>query len=135
MGLTVRCNKNGFTLIEVMIAMFVLLIGMLALLNTAAVVIDNNLANILRDESSSVAESSMNTLKNTPFPSLAVGTSGPTVVTRLFKGIAVNYSVSTTIAQPDIANPDTLTLQVKVTWTYKGNTYTHSISSVANNLI
>lgn len=130
-------NNEGFTLVEVIVAMFVLLIGMLALLNTAAVVIDNNMLNVLRDEAIGVAEENMNTLRNTPFNTLAQGPFSPASyyssnVTRTFKGISVNYTVTGTISQ---MGADTLSLQVLVTWTHKGNTYQHSTSSVVNNVI
>lgn len=124
--------------------MFVLLIGMLALLNTAAVVVDHNLFNVFRDEATGVAEESMNSFRNNPFTSLIPGTYGSTLgsappitpnVTRTIRGITVNYSVTTVITQPDITNPNTLTIQVTVQWTHKGIPTLHSISSVVNNVI
>jgi prepilin-type N-terminal cleavage/methylation domain-containing protein len=137
MAATVCRNNNGFTLIEVLVAMFVLLFGMLALLNTAAVVIDYNLGNVLRDEAVSVAVENMDTLKNQPFNSLAQGPFSPaayssSTVTRTFRGVSVNYTVTSTITQ---VGSDTLGLQVLVTWTHKGNAYQHSMSSVVNNVI
>src|SRR5271169_4445980 len=113
MSIITACrNKKGFTLVEVMVAMCVLLIGMLALLNTAAVVIDHNLLNVLRDEATGVAGETMTTLKNTPFKNLTVGPSVLPLVNRTFRGFTVAYSVSTVVVQPDPTNPNTLTLQV-----------------------
>lgn len=48
-------NKEGMTLVEVLIAMVVLLLVSLALMQTALVSIDANMRNVLRDESVSVA--------------------------------------------------------------------------------
>lgn len=48
-------NKEGMTLVEVLIAMVVLLLVSLALMQTALVSIDANMRNVLRDEAVSVA--------------------------------------------------------------------------------
>ncbi len=120
-------QNKGFTLVEVIIAMFILLIGMLALLNTAAVIIENNLINILRDEAAYVAQSTMSDIKNTPFSSI---TSQPaTTVKRYFRGVETDYSVTTTVS-PVGAAGDTISVNVLVNWTYKGTTYQHSATTV-----
>lgn len=123
-----KTNTDGFTLVEVIIAMVVLLIGLLALLNTAAVVIQNNLVNIIRDEAVNVAEATMSDIRNTPFDSIA---SAPaTNITRYFRGIQVNFSVTTTVNS--VGTGDTKSVQVVVSWTYKGVPYQHSISTLIN---
>lgn len=122
-------NNKGFTLIEILVAMSILLIGMLALLNSTAVMIQHNLGNILRDEAVRIAEENMSNLKNTPFDSLA--SSGPTTVTRTFRGISKNYTVNITVSSPGGA-ADTKTLEVAVTWTHKGQNLQHSITSMVN---
>lgn len=122
-------NNKGFTLIEVIIAMFILTIGMLALLNTAAVVIENNLTNLLRDEAVGVAEAKMIEFKTKPFDSIASESS--VTVTRSFRGISKNYLVATTVSAAGTAG-DTKNVQVAVSWTHKGTTFTHTIASIVN---
>ncbi len=142
-------QERGFTLIEVFIAMFILLVGMLALLNTAAVVIQNNLTNVLRDEAATLAQAKMSDIKNTPFTDINAtylasqppqptvlpicGTAvSPLLVTRYFRGVATNYNVWCNITPLGIAG-DSVQVSVQVLWTYKNNQYTHTVSTVINN--
>ncbi len=122
-------NSQGFTLIEVMVAMVILMVGMLALLNTAAVVIENNITNILRDEALTVAEEQLSALQNTSFDSVA--SSGPATVTRTFRGVQKTYTVNVTVTTP-AGSPDTKKVQINVTWPYKNKTLQHSITTVVN---
>src|SRR3990172_4640679 len=62
----------GFTLVEVMIALVVLLFVSLAMMQTALVSIDSNMINVLRDEAVRIAEERMSELRNVPFDNLAV---------------------------------------------------------------
>ena len=141
-------QARGFTLIEVIIAMFILLVGMLALLNTAAVVIQNNFTNILRDEAATLAQAKMSDIKNTPFTDINTtylasqppqptvlpicGTvDSPLVVTRYFRGTAMNYSVGCGITPLGTAG-DSVQVSVQVLWTYKNNQYTHTVATVIN---
>ena len=61
---TALSNKKGFTLVEVMIAMVVLLLVFLALMQTALVSIDSNMKNNLRDEAANIAAMRMEQARN-----------------------------------------------------------------------
>ncbi len=109
-----------------------------ALLNTAAVVIQNNLANVLRDEAATLAQAKMSDIKNTPFPDINFPylssqppqptvlpicgpTGSPVVVTRYVRGVAMNYNV---VCDPEpLDSAGDLSVQVIVSWWYKGNLY------------
>lgn len=135
---TVSRNNKGFTLVEVMIAMVVMLIGLLGLLHAVTVAVDNNLTNILRDEAVKIAEERMNGvlvdkdntahpgLKNVPFDLIASDPEAFTV-RRDFRNFSADYSVQATVAA---LSAESRSLQVRVTWTYKGKDYQHSITSV-----
>ena len=58
-------NKKGMTLIEVMIALVILLIVMLALMQTVTLGINSNVSNLLRDEATNIAELRITELRNT----------------------------------------------------------------------
>lgn len=124
-------NNRGFTLIEVFIAMFILLIGMLALLNTAAVVIQNNLKNVIRDEAVTVAEAAMSDIKNTPFANIA--SQQTYTVKRYIRGIETDFSVTPTVPPAVGTTNTTKTVTVLVQWAYQGTLYQHSITTVINN--
>ena len=120
-------NNKGFTLIEMLCAMFILMIGMLALLNSIAVALNSNTGNILRDEAVRIAEQYMNELKSKPFDSLASENPETSTMTRDFRGISKSYSVS---SQINDLSTDAKGLIVTVSWTYKNSPGQHSINSV-----
>lgn len=127
-------NNKGFTLIEVIIAMFILMIGMLALLNTAAVMTEHNLINILRDEAVRIGEQKSDELRNTSLTAIGWTCSDES---RLMRSVSTTYNVCYRITNLS-ADGNTRQLDVAVGWDYKGTgtlsptnrKYQHSISSI-----
>lgn len=125
---TVLKDKKGMTLIEVVIALLVLLIVFLALMQTALVGIDANMLNVLRDEAVNIAEEQMSTARNSPFDSLAAGAADVSPPDRRLRNIAAfTYTVTRTVT--DI-NTDSKQVVMTVTWIWKENPYTHTISTI-----
>jgi len=119
-------DKRGLTLVEVLISLVVLLLVFLALMQTALVSIDSNMINVLRDEAVNVAEDQMNIARNLPFANLV--NLGPSAVTRNLRNIPnFSYNVTRTITN---INADTTQVAIAVTWTWKGNPYNHTISTI-----
>lgn len=118
---------TGFTLVEVLISLVVLLLVSLALMQTALVSIDANMINVLRDEAVGIAEMRMDETRNTAFGSLTAGTT-TTPVPRNIRNITnFPYSVERTIAN---LGTDNKQITITVTWTWKENPYTHRIMSI-----
>lgn len=118
-------TEGGLTLIEMMIALVVLLLVSLAMMQTALVSIDANMTNALRDEAVGIAEMSMSEARNTPFDTLAAPSG---TVTRNIRNITnFQYSLSGTVTS---AGTDAKQVDISVTWTWKGQTYTHTISTI-----
>src|SRR5512136_3093130 len=69
-------NNGGFTLIELMVAMVITLVGLLGLLQAINMAIEHNLKNQLRDEAVLIAEQWMGNLKTRGFNQLS-GVSSP----------------------------------------------------------
>src|SRR5690242_4983690 len=65
--LTSLSNNRGFTLLEVLIAMVIMLVGMLGLLQAIILATESNAKNMLRDEAVLVSDSWMGLLKARPF--------------------------------------------------------------------
>jgi prepilin-type N-terminal cleavage/methylation domain-containing protein len=71
----VKLNRQGLTLVEVMIALLVMLVVFFALMQTALVGIDANMLNTLRGEAVNAAEKRMNAdVRNKPFASILTDT-------------------------------------------------------------
>ncbi|MBU4273805.1 MAG: prepilin-type N-terminal cleavage/methylation domain-containing protein [Thermodesulfovibrionales bacterium] len=135
---------TGFTLVEVLISLVVLLLVSLALMQTALVSIDANMINVLRDEAVGIAEMRMNAARNTAFVSLAsdstslpAGVDCPAAFTdgsgngqRIQRNIrnVSNKDFCTRLAVT--GSGDTRQINVEVKWNWKENPYTHRIMSI-----
>ena len=123
---TVLSDKSGFTLIEVVVAMGIMLVGLLGLLATANLAMDFNTRDYMRDEAVRVGERFMNfTRKKDTYSSITAGTTNQTY-TSTIRGVSKTYNVTRTVAQ--LTN--TKHVSIVVSWTYKGQTYFHGVDSV-----
>jgi type IV pilus assembly protein PilV len=120
-------NKKGVTLIEMMIALVILLVVSLALMQTAIIGMNVNLQNILRDEAVNIAEMRMNQLRSLPFDSISPGAE---TVTRNFRGFTETYNSLRTIATITANSQQIKQISILVSWTYRGKTYDHGITSI-----
>nr|WP_279342370.1 type II secretion system protein [Geotalea sp. SG265] len=123
-------NDNGFTLIEVMIAIIIMMVGLLGLLQSINVATEYNLKNHLRDEAVYVGEKYLNELKGRGFdniPSYLVISTASKI-----RGINKKLMVETNssdISTDSYGKPLTKRLNVIVRWTYKGVTYDNRLSA------
>jgi type IV pilus assembly protein PilV len=111
-----------------MIALVVLLLVSLALMQTALVSIDSNMTNILRDEAVSIAEMRMNEARNTPFDSL-VSDGADIPITRNVRNITGGFPYTTRMTVNNL-NTDNRQVDITVGWIWKGENYTHSITTI-----
>ena len=118
-------NKEGMTLIEVLIAIVITFIVFLGLSASGIFVLNENIKNSLRDEAVSVAGMEMEQIRNFPFDNLysAPGTQSVDNVTRQIRGLTVNYGVTRTVTILDLNN---LQVSINVTWTRTENNQTRS---------
>jgi type IV pilus assembly protein PilV len=125
-------NNRGLTLVEVTISLVVLLLVMLALMQTALLSIDSNMLNVLRDNAVNIAEEQMKEARSTAFDSVTSSAAAP--VLRNIRNISdFSYSAATAVTNINI---DTKQIVVTVSWDWKqrtaanGDPYTHTISSI-----
>ncbi|OGW28584.1 MAG: hypothetical protein A2X59_06775 [Nitrospirae bacterium GWC2_42_7] len=128
----VLSDKKGLSLVEVMIALVVLLLVVLALMQTALLSIDANMNNLLRDEAVNIAEQHIIAIRNTPFDSVtATGyvADAPTPETKAFRNFALpgGYAIRRQVTDLGLDNKQ---VDIEVTWTWKGESYTHIINSI-----
>ena len=119
-------NNKGFTIIEVLVAICILTISMLAILEAVVIAIEHNMNNISRDESVRIAETKMNEIRNSDFTTLANGTSS---VSRNIRNLTRTFNVQWTVSN---LSSNSIAVQVVVSWSHKGIQHSHSISSVVS---
>lgn len=119
-------NNNGFTLAEVMVAFVILIVGLLGLLTAVNVALVNNVKNAMRDEVTKVAARTMSDMRARAFNNVSTITV-PTIVQSKLRGMSAQYSVKRTVENLDSVSRQ---YKVDVQWTHKGETFTHSITSI-----
>ncbi len=148
---------TGLTLVEVMIALIIMLLVFFALMQTALVGIDSNMINSLRSEAVNIAEMRMNEVRNDPFVSVvsdpndlsaggcasadcptgfsAKGECFPMDV-RSISGFKFCTNLACTElggdgnCATDDVNVDNKQVNITVGWKWKGENYTHRITTV-----
>lgn len=137
---------DGFSLIEVMIALCVLLLVFMGLMQTALLSIDSNMRNIIRDEALRVAAQRLEETRGLSFDNVVSDGAGvqvalaacgnapindanyPILVERNFRSIQdFPYGTRRTVTDLDA---DTKQIQITVRWEYRNECYTHIIISL-----
>lgn len=136
------CNKSGFTLIEVLVAVVILTVGLLGLMQTVIYALNHNLTAQLRQEATLVADQEMTLEKAKPYANitapdfneniddfnvLPTEVTDPTDVDRLVNGVKRTFTVVKTVRSPTSQSKN---IEVTVSWVHKQNTYTHSVASI-----
>lgn len=143
MLIIVERNKKGFTLVEVMIALTILLFVFLALMQTALVSIDSNMRNLLRDEAIFIAEERMSEARSIDWGGLwsdgAIGAAAcPANFTAAFggSGVLVERNFRNIIRFPFCTNRtvvvsgDNRQITIAVWWQWKGEQLNHTVSTL-----
>jgi len=116
----VKLNRKGFTLLELMVSMFIFTAALLTLLGISGTILSHNLQTDIRNEGMKVLENAMNQLKNQETP--------PGLVSRTVRGVPISYTINSQVTSIGNVNQ----LQATVSWQYKGVTYQHSMISVSD---
>jgi prepilin-type N-terminal cleavage/methylation domain-containing protein len=128
----VLLDKKGVSLVEMMIALVVLLLVFLALMQTALLSINANMNNLLRDEAVSIAEQHMIFIRNMPFDNVTATGFVPDARaeindTRNFRSFSITFIPQRRVTDQGLDNKQ---VDITVSWTWKGETFTHSINAV-----
>jgi prepilin-type N-terminal cleavage/methylation domain-containing protein len=144
-------TETGFSLVEVMIALVVLLLVFMGLMQAALLGIDSNLRNIFRDEALRIAAERMEEAKGLPFDDV-VNDDADTVLDHNFRLVACEGAPVTDPNDYDVRvvrsfrsivdfpygtrrtvldyNAETKRITITVRWVYRGGCYTHRIISL-----
>jgi len=137
-ALILRRDNSGFSLIEVMMAILILMVGMLGLLQAINLAVEVNLRNQVREEAVYIGQRVMNEMRGKGFDNISVA-SIPTQkysyndyqLPSKVRGASRSYSVSRSSIVLSTVNlqPVTKQLEVVVKWTYKGVGYENRVVS------
>lgn len=119
-------NNSGFTLIEFVVAVLILMVGLLGLLQTVNTAISSNMVNQLRNEGVVVADQELGRQLAKGFQNASTSAANYLVTRKVLNGFR-NYSV-TRHNLPAFSNSKQVTLTVK--WKYKNTLYSHDASAV-----
>lgn len=121
-------NNRGFTLIEFLVSLVILMVGLLGLLQTVNFALQSNLTTQLRNEAVSVADTQMSLELAKPFDLISTGTgTKPPVLRQILNGFR-NYSV--TRSGQNMTNSKQVSIEVR--WKYKNQPFTHTVFGAAS---
>ncbi len=126
---TLISNDRAFTLVEVLVAIIILMVGLLGMLQVINLAIATNMQNDFRNQAVLIAEEQMAQKKSLPFSNITASTQRSLNVQAPMRNATVNYSV--TYRVDNVGNSKKI--DVGVRWQFKNNTYEHVISSMVAN--
>lgn len=120
------CNRRGFTLVEFLVAIVILMVGLLGLLQTVNYAIVHNMTSQLRQTAILVADERMQLEMAKGFGNITLGATNETAQ-RVVNGSQYTYTVVVTNSAPTAR---TINVDVRVGWNYKQQSYQHAIVSL-----
>lgn len=120
-------NRAGFTLIEFLAAIVILMVGMLGLLQAVNVSVSSNMQNQIRNEALIVADRAMAHELAKGFDAVSTTTKYENTQRRVLNALK-NYSVSRT----GTAFQNSKEVRFQVSWRYRGVRYTHDVGGLVS---
>jgi type IV pilus assembly protein PilV len=123
---TVLHKDNGFTMVEVIMAILILMVGMLGLLQAINLATEVNIRNQIREEGVYMGERVMNELRGKGFDNISTlpDTYAPSTLPSKLRGVTRTYGV---LRSATPLATDTKQLEVTITWSYKGVGYQNRV--------
>lgn len=123
---TLIFNRRAFTLVEVLVAIIILMVGLLGMLQVINLAIATNLQNDMRNQAVLLAEDQMAQEKSLPFDNITATAQRSINVSVPMRSAKTNYSV--TLRVDEVGNSKKI--DIGVSWQFKQNRYEHVISSM-----
>jgi len=123
-------KSQGFTLIEIMIAIFLLVVAMLGVISVTVMVIKGNSFSKTMTTATTLAADKMEELKNKAYGSLAGG--GPETQESIFTRTWTVTDGPPYITYVDPNKPVMKTVVVTVAWNWQGNSHNVVLRSIVS---
>lgn len=123
-------NSSGFTLVEFLVSIVILMVGLLGLLQVINVALEKNLETAFRNEALVLADDIMMETRGLSFPLIA--SVAKTAKPRNVRGIFKSYSATVAVASPLTNSRE---IVVEVTWKYKNEAKKHQVSSAVSQIL
>ena len=121
-------SQEGFTLVELLVSVVILIFVSVALMQTALVNIEYNTKNAIRDEATRVAGEKLDEMRNALSNTLTATYNGSTgLVTRTIRNFEFEYDVTNTVTAIGSSGNQ---LEVFVEWQWKTEMYNTTMSTV-----
>lgn len=120
----------GFTLLEVLVSISILLFAMLGLFQSVNLALDTNLENQLRQQAVTAAEKTISDQKKLKFENITASNSlsfEQITAGSVFRNMSMAHRIDSLAV--DVANTNTKQISVRVWWRYKNKLYEHQTSS------
>jgi len=124
-------RESGFTLIEFLVAVVILLVGMLGLLQSTNVAITSSKQNQLRNEAILVMDNALAQELAKGYANVSVQPQPDTFEQRKILNAFVNYSVFRNVT----AFQNSKQVRFKVTWPYRAARYSYQGGGVISNTV
>lgn len=131
---SIKNSESGFTLVEVLVAILIMMVGMFGMLETITASMQHNLKNQLRDEAVHVGERYMTELRGLSFDTSPYFISySSRQITSKIKGVEKIYTVqrdSTPLAFDGFGKATSRQLTVTVKWAYRNQSSLNRVVTV-----
>jgi len=121
-------SDGGFTLVEVMVSIVILMVGLMGLLQAVNLSIEHNMRNTLRNEGASVADSALAKELSKGYNNVSTSTYNYSVNRVVMNSIQKSYSV----ARTGQAVSTSKMVNFRVSWRYKLARYDVNVGSVSS---
>ena len=127
-------DQEGFTLLEMLVSIVILMVGMMGLFQSVNLALDKNLENHFRQQAVAVAEKTLSDQKKLTFDNITACRNVPGASVSGRERVNVgsvfrNMSVAHRVDELAVSGTNTKQISVRVWWRYKNRNYEHQTSS------